>query len=88
MQQHIKIVDISGTPCERGRQYGEWAKEEILASMKDWKLSLHRNHLKKKEFQWMDHFVGAMTVVVRTTGDPSALAGPMRETVRRIEVIC
>jgi len=49
MQEHIKIVEISGTPYERGRQYGESAKEKILAAMKDWRLSLHRNHLKKPE---------------------------------------
>jgi len=47
--QKIDIVEISGTPYERGRKYGEVARERILKAVKDWKTAIHRAYLRDPE---------------------------------------
>ena len=45
-QKSIQIVKISGIPYERGFQYGQAVKKMIHKAIKEWKLALHRNHLR------------------------------------------
>ncbi len=47
--QKIEIIEISGTPYERGRKYGEIAKNRIQKAIKDWKIYIHRNYLRNPE---------------------------------------
>jgi len=48
-KQKIEIIEISGTPYERGRKYGEAAKDRIQKVLKDWKTYMHRNYLRDPE---------------------------------------
>jgi len=48
-QKNIQIVEISGTPYERGLQYGQALSDKIKKAVKDWKLALHRNQLRDPE---------------------------------------
>lgn len=64
-QQEIEIVEISGKPYERGRQYGQSAGERIRKAVKDWKTSLHHNHLRNpdmylKDFLQYENFQAAI----------------------------
>jgi len=58
--QPIEMIEISGTPYERGLQYGKTAKDRIQKVLKDWKTSIHKSCLRDpddflKDFlEWAD----------------------------------
>jgi isopenicillin-N N-acyltransferase-like protein len=55
------LVEVSGTPFERGQQYGEQAAERILRGIGHYKDQLHASGLKDDDLQTMiDRFAGAI----------------------------
>ncbi|WP_041364665.1 C45 family autoproteolytic acyltransferase/hydolase [Neorhizobium galegae] len=55
------LVEISGTPFERGQQYGEQAAERILKGIGHYKDQLHSSGLKDSDLATMiDRFAGAI----------------------------
>ncbi|TWF58735.1 C45 family autoproteolytic acyltransferase/hydolase [Neorhizobium alkalisoli] len=55
------LVEVSGTPLERGHQYGEQAAERILRGVDHYKDQLHSSGLKDDDLAAMiDRFAGAI----------------------------
>lgn len=55
------LIEVSGTPFERGQQYGEQAAERILRGIEHYKLQLHSSGLKDSDLAAMiDRFAGAV----------------------------
>lgn len=55
------LVEISGTPFERGQQYGEQAADRILKGIGHYKQQLHSSGLKDSDLTTMiDRFAGAI----------------------------
>jgi isopenicillin-N N-acyltransferase like protein len=55
------LIEVSGTPFERGQQYGEQASERILKGIDHYKDQLHSSGLKDNDLAAMiDRFAGAI----------------------------
>ncbi len=55
------LIEVSGTPFERGQQYGEQAAERILKGIEHYRLQLHSSGLKDSDLAAMiDRFAGAV----------------------------
>lgn len=55
------LIEVSGTPLERGHQYGEQAAERILRGVDHYKNQLHSSGLKDDDLAAMiDRFAGAI----------------------------
>lgn len=55
------LIEVSGTPFERGQQYGEQASERILRGIEHYKDQLHSSGLKDGDLAAMiDRFAGAI----------------------------
>lgn len=96
--QSTKVVIVNETLARRlwpgenpvGRRFSVWRDEsfprEVVGVVGDTKTSLDKEAGNQMYIPYaQDPTWGSMSLVVRTTGEPTALAGPLREAIRSVD---